>query len=258
MIDTHCHLTFDGLYSRVSEVLSAARKAGVDRWITVATDPIDADRALDLADRFEGVYVAVGVHPHEATNWSDPKKLIDQLSIAADHDKVVAMGEMGLDLHYPQPPFEAQERLFAWQLDWAQERVQLPIIIHNRSATDRTIQMIERSGVAGERFVFHCFTGDADELQSVLDLGSMVSFTGIVTFGNAVSLAEISDQVPMERLMVETDSPYLTPEPHRKVRPNEPRHVLDVARFLADRRALALEEFIARVDANARRFFQLC
>ena len=258
MLDTHCHLTYEGLYERVAQVVREAADAGVDRLITVGTTPEDAGRAVDLADRFEGVYATAGLHPHYADRWPDRTAVVEGLRSRLMHPRVVAIGEMGLDKHYPDPPLEVQETAFRWQLELAAEVSDpLPIIIHNRKATDEVLGLIRASGLPGERFVFHCFTGDDRELDAILGLGAMVGFTGIVTFRNARALAESAIRTPLDRLMVETDSPYLAPEPHRKVRPNQPRFVVEVARFLAEARGVELDEFTRQVDANAVRFFGL-
>jgi len=255
MIDTHCHLTYPALASRRVEVLAAARRAGVDRMITVGTTPDDAERAVALAASEAGVFATVGVHPHYAGEVA-PADAIALLERFGEREEVAAIGEMGLDAHYPDPPLDVQTPLLEAQLPPA-ERSGKPIVIHNREATGRTLALLRASGVPGDRFVFHCFTGEADELDAILDFGATIGFTGIVTFNSARDLAEASDRVPMDRLLVETDSPYLTPAPHRKVRPNEPRYVVDVARFLAERRGMAYEAFVDRVDANAERLFGL-
>ena len=261
MIDTHCHLTFDDLHGRVGQVISDADAAGVDRMISVGTTPADGARAIALANRFPRVFATAGVHPHYAQPFVDRAALRDALHEKLVDPRCVAIGEMGLDRHYPDPPIEDQRRVFAWQLelmgDPSSPAAALPGIIHNREATDQTLAMIRAAAVPGERFVFHCFTGSAAELDQILEIGAMVSFTGIVTFGSARDLAQASDRVPMDRLMVETDAPYLTPEPYRKVRPNEPRYVVDVARFLAVRRGMPLDDFVAQADTNAQRFFDL-
>jgi TatD DNase family protein len=259
MIDTHCHLTYDGLHERVDQVLADAADAGVDRVISVGTTPADAERARALSQRKANVYFTAGLHPHYAEQFTDKAALLDALREKLADDKCVAIGEMGLDRHYPDPPFDVQRRAFEWQLELASDVANFrgPVVIHNREATDDTLAVLRGCGVAPERFVFHCFTGAADELDAILGFGANVSFTGIVTFNSAKALAQASDRVPIDRLMIETDSPYLTPEPHRKVRPNEPRYVADVARFLADRRGMTLDEFTAVVDANAERFFGL-
>ncbi len=257
MIDTHCHLTYDGLHERVDRVVADALAAGVDRMISVGTSPADARKAVALAQRFDGVYATVGLHPHYAADWPNVTTLAEALRDLTGQPKVVALGEMGLDRHYPDPPMAMQRAVFTAQLELAKERPDLPIIIHNREATDDTLAMIADSGLPGERFVFHCFTGTPEEVKKILAIGAMVSFTGIVTFKNAKAIAEASDRVPLERLMIETDSPYLAPEPYRKVRPNEPKYVVHVAKFLARRRGMAVGDFVSAVDANAERYFSL-
>lgn len=262
MIDTHCHLTYDGLHERVDHVIAKAAEAGVDRMISVGTTPADAEKARALAARKPNLFFTAGLHPHYAEGYTDKAALLDALREKLADPKCVAIGEMGLDRHYPDPPFDLQQRVFDWQLELASEKGNTPIsskpiVIHNRKATDDTLAMLRASGIDPARFVFHCFTGTAEELDAILDFGAMVSITGIVTFNSARDVAEASDTIPIDRLMIETDSPYLTPEPHRKVRPNEPRYVADVARFLAARRGLTLDAFISHVDANAQRFFGL-
>ena len=258
MIDTHCHLTYDGLHERVDQVLAAAATAGVDRMITVGTTPADAERARALAHRKSNVYFTAGLHPHHAEQYPDKAALQDALREKLADNKCVAIGEMGLDRHYPDPPMDVQRRVFDWQLELASaDGFDKPVIIHNREATDDTLAVLRASAIDPARFVFHCFTGSAAELDAILHFGAMVSFTGIVTFNSAKALAQASDGVPLDRLMIETDSPYLTPEPYRKTRPNEPRYVADVARFLAARRDMTLQDFTAAADANAQRFFGL-
>lgn len=258
MIDTHCHLTYAGLHERADDVIANAEEAGVDRMISVGTTPSDAEKACALAHRKANIYFTAGLHPHYAQQYPDKDALLDALREKLADGKCVAIGEMGLDRHYPDPPFDLQRQAFEWQLELAVDGTfNGPVVIHNREATDDTLGVLRNSRIAASRFVFHCFTGTADELDAILAFGAMVSLTGIVTFGSAKALATASDAIPLDRLMIETDSPYLTPEPNRKVRPNEPRYVADVARFLADRRGLTLEEFTTAVDTNAQRFFNL-
>ena len=258
MIDTHCHLTYDPLYERVDEVLKRAAGAGVDRMITVGTSPDDSRRAAVLAGRCANVYATAGVHPHHAAAWVDRGAFDATLRESASDPRVVALGEMGLDTHYDDPPIEDQHRVLRWQLEIAAELNDgSPIIIHNREATDDILAALRGSGIPGGRFVFHCFTGSEAELDAVLEFGAMVSFTGIVTFKNAATLAASARRVPEECLMIETDAPYLTPEPHRKVRPNEPCYVPHVARFLAERRGVDEVRFIETMDENAVKFFRL-
>ncbi len=255
MIDTHCHLTYDGLYERVDQVITGATSAGVDRLITVGTTPPDCYKALDLSHQYPNVFATVGVHPHYAAGVHPDDMRVAYRELAED-PRVVALGEMGLDQHYPDPSLADQQRVLNLQLEICAP-LNKPIIIHNREATDLTIAQLSASGIDPARFVFHCFTGEADELEAILTFGAMVSLTGIVTFSSARNLAEASDMIPLDRLMMETDSPYLTPAPHRKVRPNEPKYVIHTAEFISERRGLSFDEFVKQMDANAERFFKL-
>ena len=256
VIDTHCHLTYDGLAERVGDVIADAQAAGVDGMVSVGTHPQDASKALELAGRYDSIFATAGVHPHYAANVTDPRSVRAFLLEVADHPRLVALGEMGLDWHYPDPPRDIQKQVFELQLRIMAERPDLPGIIHNREATDDTLAMIQASGLPGDRFVFHCFTGEPDEVERILAIGARVGFTGIVTFKSAKNVAEASDRVPLDRLMIATDSPYLTPAPHRKVRPNEPKYVPLVAEFLAERRDMSVGELTAATDANARGFYR--
>lgn len=254
MIDTHCHLTYEGLHEQADAVVARALAARVDRMITIGTTPEDARAALQLADRHASVFVAGGMHPNYATVSTEKASLLDALRAMMTHPKFVALGEMGLDQHHREPALDIQQRVLDWQLEFAAP-LDLPIVIHNRLATQHTLDMLKASGIAPSRFVFHCFTGTDAEADSILEFGAMISFTGIVTFKNGTALAAASDRVPMDRLMIETDSPFLTPEPHRKVRPNEPAYVPYVAKYLAARRNMPEAEFVGIVDTNAQRFF---
>ncbi|HCD32106.1 MAG TPA: hydrolase TatD [Phycisphaerales bacterium] len=257
MIDTHCHLTYDPLHERVEQVIANAAADGVDRMITVGTTPEDARKGLELTRRFNNIFSTVGVHPHYADQCQDKQEVQSVMRLLASDPKVVALGEMGLDHHYPDPPIELQKTMLDWQLEVCSELSDMPIIIHNREATDETIAQLTASDIDPTRFVFHCFTGQLDELEKILAFGAMVSFTGITTFNSAPYLADAAKRMPADRIMIETDSPYLTPAPHRKVRPNEPRYVACVADFIAKAREMSLDDFVTLVDANAQRFFNL-
>ncbi len=256
MIDTHCHLTFEGLREQADDVIARAVGDGVGHMITVGTTPDDALAAIKLAEQHTCVVACVGLHPGHVRDCPDLVAVRHHLLAMAAHPRVVALGEMGLDRHWPEPTIDEQRPAFELQLSVLHECPKLPAVIHNREATDDTLAMIRASGVPGDRFVFHCFTGSRNELEAILDTGAMVSFTGAVTFKNSRALAEASDLVPLDRLMVETDAPFLTPEPYRKIRPNEPRYVIATADFLAARRGMSRQAFAAATDANARRFFR--
>ena len=256
MIDTHCHLTYPRLYEQIDTVLAAAADAGVDRMITVGTSPDDSRIAADLAQRCDHVFATVGIPPHDAAEYRDRAAVVEAIQSLATHPKVVAVGEMGLDRHYPDPPLSDQRRLLEWQLEAVAES-DLPVVIHNRQATDEMLTILRASGLAPQRFIFHCFTGIAAELDAILDFGAAVGFTGITTFKNAVEVAEGAARTPLDRILIETDSPYLAPEPHRKVRPNQPCYLPAIARFIAARRGLDEQQFVSAVDANAERLFRL-
>ncbi len=255
MIDTHCHLSFPQLRQQLDDVLTRAEQAGVGRMITVGTTPDDCFAARDIAEAHADVYFTVGVHPHDAAEVdAEALSFIPALASAA---KCAALGEMGLDYHYPDPPREVQKRLLEAQLAVAAGcDAHLPVVIHCRKAVDDTLAVVRSSGFALDRFVFHCFTESPDDARKVLDAGCMISFTGIVTYKNAPEVRQSAGMVPADRIMVETDSPYLSPEPHRKVRPNEPRFVVEVARCLAKLRGVGFAAFVEQCDANAERCYR--
>ena len=254
MIDTHCHLVSSQLAPDLQEVLERAAQAGVDGMITVATGPGDTLEGLAVAKAHDHVWCSAGIHPHEADAPHD----FGPMLVAARDDRCVAWGELGLDWFYKTPSRESQQLLLEEQLAAIESSgVDLPVILHCREAVDDLLAVLKRSTLDLERCVFHCYTGDATTIRLILDAGCHVSFTGVVTFANAPEVAEAACLVPLERLMVETDAPYLSPEPVRKMRPNEPCNVVHTTRFIAGLRGLEVEECIDRMDDNATRFFGL-
>ena len=257
MIDTHCHLTSAPLADDVDGVLDRARGAGLEGVITVATTSADCAAARRLAERFDDVWCTAGVHPlyaDQPCDWAAVRR-------SADVERCVAWGELGLDNHYERPPRTVQDRVLEDQLAMiesaAAEGLSLPIVVHCRDAFDELLSVFRAAPLDPARYVFHCFTGGPDEARRVLDFGAWISFTGVVTFKNAPEVREAAKLVPADRLMIETDAPYLSPVPVRKTWPNEPRHVVHTARFLADLRGVGAADFEAAVDDNARRFFGL-
>lgn len=255
MIDTHCHLGFDCYDDRRDQVLAAARAAGVRGFITVSTTTRDCRRNLAIANAHPDVWCTAGVHPlhsDEPIDW-------DEMIEVGRHEKCIAWGELGLDNHYKQPPRETQRRVLNEQLKvlarCAEAGLTKPIVVHCRDAFDDVLAVFRDAPFDPARYVFHCFTGSPDDARKVLDFGAWISFTGVVTFRNAPEVAEAARLVPDDRIMVETDAPFLTPEPHRKVRPNEPKYVVDTARFLAQDRGVDPASFERVLDANAERFF---
>jgi len=255
LCDTHCHLTFRGLAERVGHVVDEASRAGVTRLITVACTVDELDAALAVARLHDRVWVAAGVHPHEAARTSD--EAIERLARAwRDEPRVVAAGEMGLDYHYDFSPRSVQQRVFARQLELAAE-TNLPVVIHSREAHADTIRILKSQGYVGKRVVFHCFSGTADEAAELRAFGWRVSFTGVLTFKNADTTRRVCAATPLDEILFETDSPYLSPEPIRKARPNVPAHLVHIVRFAAELHGVPFETMAAASTANAVAFFDL-
>lgn len=254
LIDSHAHLTDEHFRDRIGEVLDRAAAAGVDHVISIATDMADARRVLDLARIDDRVSPAVGIHPHEAakatqSDWDRYESLVGDASL-------VALGEMGLDYHYDFAERSTQQDVFERQLEIALS-TDLPIVIHSRDAHDDTVATLIRRGYVGRSVVFHCFTGTSAQAAEIADNGWRISFTGVVTFKNSGELQLIAKNYPMDQLMVETDSPYLSPVPIRHIRPNEPAHVAHTARFLAGLHDMTMEEFTDWTAGNTTSFFRL-
>lgn len=257
MIDTHCHLLYPGLGERVPAVLAEARAAGVSKLITIGTTTTDSLKSVALAEAHPEVWCTAGVHPlhsHESHEWLDMHK-------AGQHARCVAWGELGLDNHWPTPDAATQRRVLNEQLEhitrWRAEGLQKPIVIHCRKAVADLLPILRASGLPADRFVFHCFTESPEDARAVLDFGAWISFTGVVTFANAPEVHASARLVPDDRIMCETDAPFLSPEPVRKNRPCVPAYVVHTARALAALRGVSYESFDALTDANAARFFGL-
>ena len=247
MIDSHTHL--DVTPGSDAEIVERARAAGVTRILTVGTDADSARAALAAAEAHDEVYAAVGHHPNNATGFSGAD--LDAIREHARHPRCVAIGETGLDDYRDYAPRADQERAFSAHMALARETGK-PLVIHTRAAEDDTIAMLDREA-AGLEVILHCFSMP-DRLDACLERGWWISFAGNVTYPKAQELAEAAGRVPLDRLLVETDAPYLTPQAERKHR-NQPAFVTHTARFVAERRGIAYEELEAAVDANAARLF---
>ena len=253
LIDTHAHLDdarFDG---DRDAMIARAREAGVENFVTIGCDLTTSRAAVELADRYPFVYATVGVHPHEAKQIGD--SWYDDLRRLAQHQKVVAYGEIGLDYHYNHSPPKLQRERFREQIVLARD-LRLPIVVHTREAQDDTITVLKEENAADVGGVFHCFSGDARLAKDALDLGFLLSFSGVITFQNATMLRDIVKTVPMDRILVETDSPYLTPAPHRGKR-NEPAHVRLVAEKIAAIQGMTTDQVAELTSQNARRVFKI-
>ena len=247
--DNHCHLHYrDASPGLVADAVAVAREAGVTRMITVGCDLADSKAAIAVASANEGVFATVGIHPHEAAGGT-----LGIEALLADPN-VVAVGECGLDYFYEHSPREAQREAFAAQIALAHAH-DLALVIHTRDAWDDTFDVLAVEGIP-ERTVFHCFSGGPAEARRCLDLGAMLSFSGIITFKTAQDLRDAAAMCPMERLLVETDAPYLTPVPHRGT-PNRPALVPLVGAGVAAAQGRAVDEIAAVTWENAARTYRL-
>ena len=253
MIDSHCHLDDRRFDADREAVLERARAAGVTLALTIGSGegPPDLEVATRLAEAVPWLYATVGVHPHEA--FKADQAAFESLERLCSHPKVLAIGEIGLDYHYDHSPREVQREVFAAQLRIAR-RAGKPVVIHTREAWDDTVSIL-REHWQGTG-VMHCFSGGWDEAVESLDLGFYLSFAGILTFPKASALRQTAARLPLDRLLIETDAPYLAPAPHRGRR-NEPAFVIHTAEALAQARGVPLEEVVAQTTANFVRLFQL-
>jgi TatD DNase family protein len=249
MIDTHCHLEMKAFDGDRDEVVRRAREAGLEAVITIGSDLAGCKGAVELAGRYGLVYATVGIHPHDASSFN--AETFAQLRTWIKKPRVVAVGEIGLDYHYDHSPRDVQREVFAMQLSFARES-DLPVVVHSREAKADTLRILEESEV--NRGVMHCFSGDVDMAAKALSMGLHISIAGPITFRNASRLKEVARMVPDERLLVETDAPYLTPEPFRGRR-NEPAYVVHVAQELADLRGVSPRDIDRITTLNARRLF---
>lgn len=252
MLDTHCHLTFSQFRNQIDRVLQSAAERGVAGVITVSTTTSDVIECIQLARNYPMIWCTAGVHP---LNCDEPIDWPMMVSAAAD-DKCIAWGELGLDNHYDKPLRSLQDKVLFEQLAVVQNSgIDLPVVVHCRKAYAELISILKDSNLHSNKFVFHCFTGNESEARLVLDFGAMISFTGIVTFKNAQDVQAAAKLVPDDRIMIETDSPFLTPEPHRKIRTNEPQYAMDTAKFVAKLRGNDWHEFHNNININTNRFF---
>jgi TatD DNase family protein len=247
LVDSHCHLDFPDFREELDAVVGRARSAGISRMVTISTWVGKFPGVCAIAERFDDVFCSVGTHPHNADK--EPDVTVDDLVAAAKHPKVVAIGEAGLDYHYDNSPRDLQERGFRRHIAAARE-TQLPLVIHAREADDDVANILEEEDAKGKfPFVLHCFTGGEALARRGIALGGYVSFSGILTFKNSEALRQIAAGLPEDRILVETDAPYLAPGPWRGKR-NEPSFVVETARVLAGVRKVSIEKIAALTTAN--------
>jgi len=256
-IDSHAHIDGPEFDADRDEIIERALSAGVSVILNVGTGDPHAgvfERAVELGKKYESVYTAIGTHPHDARFYDD--KAEEKIKALVQDERVLAWGEIGLDFHYDNSPRDVQVEVFKRQLRAARE-CDLPVVIHTREAESETIDILKTNYAGAERRgIFHCFSGSRALAQRAIELGFMISFSGIVTFKKAEELRDVAKQVPWDRLLIETDCPYLTPIPYRGKR-NEPAYVVEVARCLAGIHGVDIEEIGRLTSQNFTSFFRI-
>lgn len=253
LFDTHTHLNLDQFSRDQEAVINRAREAGVENMVVVGFDRKTIRAAIQLAETYDFIFAACGWHPVDAIEMTNEDLLrIEEL---ASHPKVVALGEMGLDYHWDRSPKNVQIDVFRKQIRLA-KKVQMPIIIHNREATEDVIRILQEEDAKQVGGIMHCFSGNVDEAWQCLEMGFYISFGGPVTFKNAKMPKEVAKIVPLDRLLIETDCPFLCPHPHRGKR-NEPAYVTFVAEKLAELKGITFSEIAEKTSDNARRLFAI-
>ncbi|MBQ9433519.1 MAG: TatD family hydrolase [Synergistaceae bacterium] len=254
-IDSHCHLNSQELYPNARALITHARDAGVSKMVIVGCDYEDSCQALALAEDFSqfGLYASIGIHPHEAKRYPEIPQEFSRLIKLNKNKRVVAVGEIGLDYHYDHSPRPDQQRMFEAQLDFAREH-NMPVILHIRDAMDDAMNILKYH--RDLRLLFHCYSGGLEFLERVIDMEGMCSFGGAVTWSGKGSdeLREVVRRIPIENILAETDSPYMTPSPFRG-RQNEPANVRYVYEAIAQVRGVDVRELAAKIASNAQRFF---
>ena len=260
LVDTHCHLDFNSFDTDREAVISRAREAHLARILNPGVDLETSARAVALAERFPEIYAAVGVHPNDSLSWNGHS--LDDLRALTALKKVVAIGEIGLDYYHDDVPHKVQQRVFQEQLNLSKE-IDLPVIIHNRQATEDVLEMLSswcsdleasRSQLAARPGVLHSFSGDVCAAEKALRLNFYLGITGPVTFKNAKVMQDVVQEAPLTSLLLETDAPFLTPQPHRGQR-NEPAYVVWVAGKIAEIRSQTLESVAEATKLNSKRLF---
>ena len=253
LIDTHAHLADEVFSETIQDVLARADQAGLTKILCVGTTAKSSQQSIEIAQRFPKVYASVGIHPNNAHQASEQDWM--KIQSLATQSKVVALGETGLDRYWDDCPWENQLENFHrhWKLS---QETQLPVIIHSRDCDDEMVEQMKIASQTGPlRGVMHAFSGSRKMAEACLKLGLYISFAGMVTYKKSVALRSVADRIPIDRILIETDSPYLSPEPKRSARPNEPAYVAHTADFLARSRGIGLKEFAEITSANACQLF---
>ncbi|WP_433746089.1 TatD family hydrolase [Falsibacillus pallidus] len=251
LFDTHVHLNAEQFEEDLEEVIGRAKDAGVEKMVVVGFDRPTINKAMELVETYDFLYASVGWHPVDAIDMTEEDlKWIEELSA---HPKVVALGEMGLDYHWDKSPKDIQKEVFRKQIRLA-KKVKLPIVIHNREATQDIVDILKEENAGEVGGIMHCFSGSAETAKECIDMNFYISLGGPVTFKNAKKPKEVAVEVPMDRLLIETDCPYLAPHPNRGKR-NEPAYVKLVAEQIAELKGMEFEEVAKKTTENAKKLF---
>ncbi|MFI5236668.1 MAG: TatD family hydrolase [Ignavibacteriales bacterium] len=250
-IDTHAHLFYSNFDGELDEIISRAKNDSVDYILVPATDMKTSEQVIELTKKYEMVYGAVGVHPHDTKDWNS--SFINEIERLAKQEKISAIGEIGLDYYYDFSPKEKQIDAFKSQIELAL-KLDLPVIIHNRDSDEDIMNIIRSYSGSGLKAQFHCFNGSLEDAKELIGMNYMLSFTGNITFKKADSLRSIVQNIPTENLLLETDSPFMTPDPHRGKR-NEPSYVKLVAQKIAELHNLRIEDVAKITSSNAIKMF---
>ena len=250
LFDTHAHFDDRQFDKDRDEVLKSLKSFGVSNIVNIGADMKGSEKSIELAEKYDFVYATVGIHPSETGDMTDTD--IDKLRSLAKHPKVRAIGEIGLDYHYDDnAPADVQKKWFIRQLELAKE-LDMPVVIHDRESKGECLEILKNQKISNG--VFHCYSGSAETAREILKLGMMISFTGVLTFKNARRAVEACAAVPLDRLMIETDCPYMAPEPHRGER-NFSGYVRHVAEKMAEIKGVSYDEIVEITNRNARKFY---
>lgn len=253
LFDTHVHLNAEQYKEDIEEVIERAQEAGVENMVVVGFDRPTIEKALELIEKYDFLYASVGWHPVDAIDMKEED--LTWLEELAGHPKVVALGEMGLDYHWDKSPKDIQKEVFRQQIQLA-KKVKLPIIIHNREATQDIVEILKEEGAEEVGGIMHCFSGSVETARECIDMNFYISLGGPVTFKNAKKPKEVAADIPLDKLLIETDCPYLAPHPYRGKR-NEPAYVKLVAEQIAELKGIDYEEIAQATTENARKLFRI-
>lgn len=252
-IDTHSHVDFEEIQADFAAVLNKCKEVGVEKIIIPGVTQEDTPRVIELAEKYDNLYAMVGIHPSEAKSWDD--KSYDYFKNIAKHPKVVGIGEIGLDYYWDKSFNDIQQDILRKQIELAKE-VKKPICIHDRDAHADTLKILKEMNAKEAGVVLHCFSGSVEFMQECIKEGFFIALGGVVTFKNAVKPQEVAKAVPLERLFLETDAPYLTPTPHRG-ETNFPYYIPIIAKHIADLKEISVEEVAQTTTRNAREFWRI-